>query len=381
MTRRRQVADGLPFRVYERHGVRDYSIGYMQKNGTWAFRFSCPAHNAAEVSRTRSNAIIEAARIATADPVRTKGGVSGLIDGWFKFQESLPADDARKRAASTIQGNRPEAENLKNAFGHLEPHEITRGMGYDYLQACIKAKDSKGKPRPRPLKGNKEISLLHLILEHAIWLKMIDRNPMTDLTRNKVKRPKRLVTHEELALAVEIGKKLGGPQHIVALALQVAYLCVRRSVEVRGITRDCITEHGIRWKDGKDEFKPAVLIEWTQELRESVDEALEIKRNKLAGSWYLFGNLQGQRYSKGGWKKTLDGLMFPCVAEAKDRNMEFKRFSLQDCRPMAATAKLVAGDTDTTTSLGHTDEKMVRTVYDRRPQKVATGARLAKTRT
>jgi len=71
--------------------------------------------------------------------------------------------------------------------------------------------------------------------------------------------------------------------------------------------------------------------------------------------------------------------MFPCVVEAKERGIQFKRFSLQDCRPMAATAKLDAGDTDTTASLGHTDEKMVRTVYDRRPQKRATGARLANT--
>ncbi len=368
MTRPRKIPDGLPFRVFESFGVRVYSIGYKLPGGKWAFKFACPVHDAAEVARTRQKAIVESTKIAAIDPVRPEGGMTGLIDGWFVFQADLPADDGRKRKKSTIDGNKPEAENLKKSFGHLEPHEVTRGMGYDYLQACVRAK--------RPLKGNKEISLLHLILEYAISLRLIGANPITDLARNTVKRPKRLVTHQELALAVEVGRKLGGPQHIVSMALQMAYLCVRRSVEVRAITRDCITDAGVRWKDGKNDFKADVLIEWTQELRATVNETMAIKRNKLAGSWYLFGNLKGQRYTKGGWKATLAKLMKACTLEAKQRGVPFKQFSLQDCRPMGATAKLDAGDMDTTASLNHTSEKMVQQVYDRRPQKRATGARL-----
>ena len=45
---------------------------------------------------------------------------------------------------------------------------------------------------------------------------------------------------------------------------------------------------------------------------------------------------------------------------------------------MAVTDKLERGDTDTKTATGHTSDKMIATVYDRRPQRVATGARLAK---
>lgn len=51
------------------------------------------------------------------------------------------------------------------------------------------------------------------------------------------------------------------------------------------------------------------LIEWSDALRATVDEALAIKRNKLAGSWYVFGNMDGQRNTKGGWKATLARLM------------------------------------------------------------------------
>ena len=49
------------------------------------------------------------------------------------------------------------------------------------------------------------------------------------------------------------------------------------------------------------------------------DEAVAAKRNKLAGSWYVFGNLSGQRYTKGGWKATLAKLMAACVTEAAKR--------------------------------------------------------------
>jgi hypothetical protein len=79
---------------------------------------------------------------------------------------------------------------------------------------------------------------------------------------------------------------------------------------------------------------------WSPALRATVDEALAIKRNKLAGSWYVFGNLSGQRYTKGGWKKTLSVLMTACLAEAAKRQIPFAPFSLQDCRPKGVSDKL-----------------------------------------
>lgn len=378
MTKRRTIPDGLPYRVYERFGVRVYSVGYKLPNDKWAFRYSCSATDAAEVAKLRAKAIGESARISVVDHDRPPGGFTGLINAWFQWQDDLPLNDTRKRASSTLAGNKPEAEMLKKAFGHLEPHEITRSMGYAYLDACLTAIDKDGNPRPRPIKGNKEISLARLILEYGIRKGMLTTNPFDDLTRNKTVTAKRLVTPQELALAVEMGRKIGGPQHVVAMALQTAYLCVRRSVEVRAITRDAITEQGIRWKDGKDPTKPAILIEWTPELRATIAETLALKRNKVAGTIYLFGNMQGQKYTKGGWKSSLDDLMFRCLAEAKERGIPFVRFSLQDCRPMAVTDKLERGDLDTKAATGHTSDKMIATVYDRRPQRVATGAKLGK---
>ena len=94
-------------------------------------------------------------------------------------------------------------------------------------------------------------------------------------------------------------------------------------------------------------------------------------RNKLAGSLYVFGNLQGQKYTKGGWKKTLSELMKKCVEQAAQEKMAFQPFSLQDCRPKGVSDKLAQGDLDVMDATLHTSERMVRQVYDRRKIRVA----------
>lgn len=374
MIRRRASPDGLPFRVYERFGVRVYSIGYKLKSGRWAFRYECPVDDLQQVAAMRRKAILESATVTDVRPV---GGFAGLVDAWFAWQEALPVNDARKRAPSTLAENRREAANLKKAWGHLEPGEITRDMGYEYLEACLTATDEEGNPRPRPEKGNKEMALASLILEFGmkpVGGKCVTQNPLRRLERNRTVKVKRKVTREEMALAVEVGRRLGGARLIVALALKTAWLCVRRSVEVRGIQRQGIREDGILWQDGKDPTKPAILIEWSDELRATIQEALHAKRSKVAGTMYLFGNQRGGRYTKGGWKAMLDDLMRECVKEAERRKIAFRKFNLQDCRPMGVSDKLEAGHDDVTDATLHTSEKMVRSVYDRREHKRAKPA-------
>jgi hypothetical protein len=365
MIRRRDTPDGLPFRVYERKGVRTYSIGYKLTTGAWAFRYSCEAGDRAKIAELRSKAIGEAALLGHG--VCTTGQTDELITAWFAYQDSLPPSDPNRRAESTLAENRREAANLKKAFGHMDPAEITKTDGYAYLDACAQTN--------RPAKGNKEVALLHLILEHGVRIGRIKSNPLQGLRKLKTRTEKRYVTDADLALALEVGRSKGGTRHLVALALRTAYMCVRRSVEVRGITREAITEAGMVWQDGKNKDKPPVLIEWTPELRATIAEALQIKRHHVAGTIYLFGNMKGQRYTKGGWKAVLDDLMQDCEAMAAERRIKFQRFSLQDCRPKGATDKLTAGHLDAKDALGHTTDRMLGQVYDRRQLKKATPAR------
>jgi hypothetical protein len=361
MIRARNVPDGLPFRVYATYGARVYSIGYKLTSGRWAFKYRCNVNDANEIRKLRAKAILESTRIVHDAP---EGGFKGLVDAWFAMQEELPLTDGDKRAASTIAENKRESAMLVKAWGHFEVDEIDASMAYAYLAAC-KAR--------RPIKGNKEISLARLIMEYAVTKKMIPTNPLKDIARNKViEKRKRYVTDEEMALAVEMGRKFGGARLIVALALKTAWLCVRRSFEVRRIERSAVTASGILWTDSKSKTKPQILIEWSPELSATIYEAMDVKRNKDAGTMYLFGNLKGEPYTKGGWKAMLEDLMRECVAEAKKRGIEFKKFSLQDCRPKGATDKQERGDADTKDALLHSSDAMLARHYDRRTSKKDT---------
>lgn len=90
--------------------------------------------------------------------------------------------------------------------------------------------------------------------------------------------------------------------------------------------------------------------------------------------WHLFGNQRGQRYTKGGWKAVLDDLMTDCEALAAERKIEFRRFNLQQCRPIGVSDKLERGDDDVLDTTGHTSDRMVRQVYDQRAVKRAKPA-------
>lgn len=356
MNRRRGTPDGLPYRVYEREGKRIYSVGYKRKDGTWAFRYSCPSNDKVQIDELRRKAVVESSLLNYG--VKSGGGTEELIDAWFAWQDSLPNSDLSKRATSTIEGNRVEARNLRKAFGHIDPQAITKSDGYTYLDACVKAS--------RPEKGNKEISLLQVILEYGVRIGRLDNNPLSGIRKNRTIKERRYVSDEELTLAVMVGRREGGAKQIVALALQTAWLCLRRSVEVRAITRDAIRDDGILWHDGKSKGKPPILIEWTPELRATIKETLGIKRYHVAGSMFLFGNMRGQKYTKGGWKSTLGKLMADCVEEAKVQGIPFQPFSLQDCRPKGVSDKLTSGQTDTQDATGHSSDRMIRQVYDRR---------------
>lgn len=349
----------MPYRVYDRRGTRTYSIGYKLPTGRWAFRLKCSIHDRAKIAEIRAEAIRRAGEIGLGSPA--DGSVDAILTAWVAWQESLPLDSPRRRADSTMRENKREIVRLRKAFGHMMASDLTKTDAYAYLDACVKAS--------RPAKGNKEISLMRRILEYAVRLGIIVFNPFDGVEKNETTAYERLVTDQEIALAVEVGRRMGGPNIIVALALKTAWLCLRRSVEVRAMTRDQVTDEGIRWVAAKRRRGAAArvgIIEWSAELRATIDEALEIKRYKDAGELYVFGNLKGQRYTKGGWKITLARLMAECVRTAAERGIPFQPFSLQDCRPKGVSDKLADGAKDVIDATMHTSERMVRQVYDRR---------------
>ena len=376
MIRRRSRPDGLPYRVYERIGKRVYSVGYKGKDGSWLFRLQCSADDRAKISDLRREAIRRATDIGI--PAPADGTFAALADAWLEWQRSLPDGSRNRRADSTLAENAREIAVLKRSFGPMAVDTMEKADAYVHLDACLMARDKDGNPRPRAAKGNKEIAIARVILEWGVRKQWIKSNPFDGVEKLATDKNDRLVTDAEMALAIEVGRRMGGPQLICALALRTAWLCLRRSVEVRALTRDMIGDRGITWKAAKRQRGQAetrALIEWSAELRETIDEALAVQRHKLAGSWYVFGNLNGQRYTKGGWKSTLSRLMDECAAEAEKRRIAFSRFSLQDCRPKGISEKMSRRDDDVMDATLHTSERMVRQVYDRRRIRVAKPAR------
>ncbi len=217
MNRKRSDPDGLPYRVYERYCIRTYSIGYKQPDGTWVFRLKCPVGDKAKVAALRRDAIERAMKLRDGPP--PEDTIAAWIDDWFRHQESLPLTSEDRRAESTLTENRREAAMLKKAFGHMRGADLERPDGYAYLDACRKTE--------RPAKGNKEISLMRTILEFHVRRGRLKVNPFDGIEKIKTTVESRLVTDEEMALAVEMGRKLGGAKLITALALKTAWLCLK----------------------------------------------------------------------------------------------------------------------------------------------------------
>ena len=285
MIRRRDRPDGLPFRLYERYGVHRYSIAYKGPDGRWVFRLKCRVTEKVRIADLRREAL---KRVANLGPQEAAdGSFAALAKLWFEWQQALPLRAEERRAESTLSENKRELEVLKMAFGHMQVAELQKSDGYGYLDACLKAVDKEGKPRPRAEKGNKEIALARVVLEFGVRRGWIKANPFDGIKKLRTAATSRLVTNEELELAVDVGRRVGGPQHICALVLKTAWLCLRRSVEVRALTRDQIKTDGIEWaaaKRQKGESQKVALIEWSDELKATIDEALAIQRRKLAGS-------------------------------------------------------------------------------------------------
>src|SRR5690606_34617089 len=131
-------AGSLPSRVYERHGVRIYSIGYKRPNGTWAFRLSCHISDQEEIAALREEAIHRGTG-DQQDCLHSKT-FSTVAKHWLNWQKTLPPDSAEKRADSTLAENEREVAQLIRAFGRRRvtaPAEAINAASLAFKKALI----------------------------------------------------------------------------------------------------------------------------------------------------------------------------------------------------------------------------------------------------
>lgn len=289
---------------------------------------------------------------------------------YFKWQASLPTH--QRKAASTLAENASEAKNLYQFFGHMMPDAVQPFHCYAYIDARTKATGAA-------VKAGKEIGLLSALLEYGRRIGVVRENAAKGIEKPRNPPRQTLVTWAHIELLTRAGREAGGSYHIAALAMRFAWLTLRRPGEVLSFTEKQVTDAGCVFTASKrraNEAEKRGLIEWSDELRETVNEAMGLKRWAVfGGSRLLFANLAGERYTKGGWKATMSRLMLKAEALAAKDDVEWVRFSLQDCRPGGVTEKQERGDTDTTDGTLHSDGRMVAQVYDRRRVRKSTPAK------
>lgn len=76
-------------------------------------------------------------------------------------------------------------------------------------------------------------------------------------------------------------------------------------------------------------------------------------------------------HTNSGFNTNLRRLTEHTAAKAAKEGSAFTRFMLKDMRPAAVTDRVDAGDETITYSTGHTSDRMVKQVYDRRKTKTA----------
>ena len=356
MIGRRASPDGLPFRLYQRIGKFKVSFGYKLASGVWAFKLSAPANQPDAVAEIRKQAIGRAEEL-NGNAVQANT-VASLVKKYFAWQAAMKPNDARRKAKTTLEENQREAKNIIKYFGKMSPAAIKAKHVYAYLSE--RADDGA------PAKANKEIALLSAILEYGRTRGDLEINPCRGIKYNPTKPSQKYVEAADLDYALTEARARGGSYLILALCVYTAYLTVSRPGEMRTLTRRNIKPDGLEISIGKGRASQASkrkLIKWSPILRETITEALSLQRTT---GLLVFGNTSGQLYTRSGWTTIWTRLMGYCEVKAKEEGVEFARFTLADMRPAAVTDRKERGDINITNATGHSDERMINQVYDRR---------------
>lgn len=361
MIGRRISPDGLPFRLYCRVGKFKTSYAYKLPSGKWAFRLTASSNNKDAVAAVRKEAI-ERAEALNGKAV-VAGTLASLVAKYFAWQEAMPVDSEDRKAAITLTENKVESVNLVKVFGAMAPEDIRPKDIYGFL--------SSRRDMGAPIKANKEIALLSAMLEYGRRLGLLEVNPCRGIKYNKSKPRQKYVDMHEIEMMLATAREHGGSYLILALCLYTAYLTVSRPTEMRELTRQAVTPEGIKVAVGKRKAGHAQrhkLIRMSPVLDATIREALALQR--IPGI-YVFANTSGQIYTRSGFNTILTRLMVHCETKAKKDGVPFVRFTLADMRPTAVTDRMEEGDDQITDATGHSDDKMVRTTYDRRRVKTA----------
>lgn len=267
-----------------------------------------------------------------------------------KLFDRYMAEVAPSKSAATYRTNQIQIQKLRAFFGKMPPKSVKPVHIYQYMDIRKKT----------PVAANREVALLSHVFTKAIRWGAVEENPCTGrkVERNSERPRDRYVTDEEFATFYS---KYAG--EFLQAYLKFKYLVGQRKADVLRIKLSDISKEGVRIKASKTSKK--ILVSWTPELREAVEQAQSIKRK--VGTIYLFATRSGQCYvSEDGKTSGFDSIWQRRMKKYVEKGGV--RFNEHDIRAKTASDTELAHASDL---MMHRSKEFTERVYRRKESVVA----------
>lgn len=249
MGRKRKKGSHLPERMYDHKGT--YYL--VEHDGKWV-----------NLGKKLPTALAEYHKLVQSD--NTIDNMGDLIDRYM-------VEVSPTKRESTYKSEMAAAKFLRAAFHEIRPTDVTPQAIYQYMDFRSKT---------APVRVNREIALLSHMFKKAIRWGTAKSNPCHDVERNPEQPRDRYVTDNELLTFQDVIPKW------LALYLDLKLLTGLRQTDLLQLRFDAFNEDGLLVKISKTKrsTKKQLLIEWTDELRQTV-EAIRGLPGKIK-SLYVF---------------------------------------------------------------------------------------------
>ena len=203
----------------------------------------------------------------------------------------------------------------------MHPDSVTAQHCYKYADARAVA----------PVAARHEIALPGHVFAKAIRWGVATVNPIRTLERTKKGKRTRYVTDEEFAAVYALASDR------MQIAMNLVLDTGQRRGDLLSLSRVQLTAEGIAFRQGK--AGAGVLVEWTDQLRATVERAKALK-SQVPGE-YLLRKCNGKRYTARGFSAIWQRLMGKALAPGKNRAPAAlaERYTFHDLRAKCASDK------------------------------------------
>ena len=275
--------------------------------------------------------------------VSPSSGMADLVD---KVMRSLQTKG--KLAANTLTQYERAAKDITTAFHEFDPSEIKQthvSQWHDHMASTT------------PNMANRCLSVLRIVMDHAVRWGMADHNPALGVKRaEESKRTRYLEDWEFKSIRSQA-------RPWVQCLMDVLYLTGQRVGDVLAMKRQDVTDEGVVFQQQKTGTKLRVAM--TPELRAAITEATRLGGGFVTPYiWHPRGKREPYSYFS-----ARDAYRLACIAAGVEDT------TLHDLRAKSLTDAKRAG-LDATALAGHTSPAMTQRYIRLRETKDVTGPNL-----